>query len=206
MTRAPMSQLEDWQLKDDEQDIRGWPVRDSSGAAVGRVRELIGDTDTGCVDTILLDDGREVPVESVRQNGREVVLTNVGKHAVQEGDDATMTLSQERMHVGTERVPVEKIRLRKRVVTEMVSQQVPVTHEEVQLEREPLTPTERAGYRDQQVGDEDVEVTLTAERPVIRKESVPVERIRATKKTVTENASVTDTVRHDEAEVDERKL
>jgi uncharacterized protein (TIGR02271 family) len=205
MTRAPMSQLEDWQLKDDAQDIRGWPVRDSSGAAVGRVHELIGNTDTGYVDTIMLDDGREVPVESVRQRGREVVLADTGRHAVQEGDDTTMTLSQERLRVSAERVPVGKIRLSKRVVSENVSQQVPLSREEIRLEREPVAPTEGIGYRDQKLGDEDVEITLTADRPVIHKEAVPVERVRVTKKTVTENASVTDTVRHEEAELGERE-
>lgn len=48
-------------------------------------------------------------------------------------DDA-MTRSEERLHVGTEQVQAGRARLRKYVVTENVTQTVPVSHEEVRLE------------------------------------------------------------------------
>src|ERR1051326_3007528 len=53
-------------------------------------------------------------------------------------DDA-MTRSEERLNVGTESVEAGRARLRKYVVTENVTQTVPVSHEEVRLEREPIT-------------------------------------------------------------------
>jgi sporulation protein YlmC with PRC-barrel domain len=61
-------------------------------------------------------------------------------------DDA-MTLSEEQLHVGTERVVTGRARLRKHIVTEERTITVPVSHEEVRLERDPATdaapPTER---------------------------------------------------------------
>jgi len=55
------------------------------------------------------------------------------------GDDA-MTRSEERLRVGTEGVETGRARLRKYVVTEDVTTQVPVSHEEVRVEREPTLP------------------------------------------------------------------
>ena len=57
-------------------------------------------------------------------------------------DDA-MTRSEERLRVGTENAEVGRARLRKHVVTENVTQTVPVSHEEVRLEREPVTDANR---------------------------------------------------------------
>jgi stress response protein YsnF len=53
-------------------------------------------------------------------------------------DDA-MTVSEEQLQVGTERREAGRARLRKYVVTENVTQTVPVSHEEVRIEREPIT-------------------------------------------------------------------
>lgn len=54
------------------------------------------------------------------------------------GDDDAMTRSEEELRVGTVRQPRERVRLRKYLVTEEVQVTVPVTREEVRLEREPL--------------------------------------------------------------------
>ena len=57
-------------------------------------------------------------------------------------DDA-MTRSEEQLRVGTERVEAGRARLRKYVVTEQQTVQVPVTREEVRVEREPITDANR---------------------------------------------------------------
>jgi stress response protein YsnF len=43
-------------------------------------------------------------------------------------------------------------------------------------------------------------VTLRAERPVVAKEAVPVERVRLTTETVTDDAAVNETVRKEQIE------
>ncbi len=53
-------------------------------------------------------------------------------------DDA-MTRSEEQLRVGTERVEAGRARLRKYVTTETETRTVPVSHEEVRVEREPIT-------------------------------------------------------------------
>ncbi|MCW2583573.1 MAG: Photosystem reaction center subunit [Klenkia sp.] len=115
-------------------------------------------------------------------------------------DDA-MTRSEERLTVGTETTEVGRARLRKHVVTENVTRTVPVTHEEVRVEREPITDANRdSALAGGNLTEEEHEVTLHAERPVVEKETVPVERVRLGTETVTEEQRVQAEVAHEEIE------
>jgi uncharacterized protein (TIGR02271 family) len=119
-----------------------------------------------------------------------------------QGRDTTgdaMTRSEERLHVGTEQVEAGRVRLRKRVITENVTQTVPVSHEEVRLEREPITDANRdQALSGADISEEEHEVTLHAEQPVVAKETVPVERVRLGKETVTEDHAVNETLRKEQ--------
>lgn len=112
-----------------------------------------------------------------------------------------MTRSEERLRVGTEPVETGRARLRKYVVTEDVQQTVPVAREEVRVEREPITE-ETAGEAARGIGEEEQEVTLHEERPVVSKEEVPVERVRLTKDTATEQQQVSEQLRKERVEED----
>ncbi len=118
-------------------------------------------------------------------------------------DDA-MTRSEEQLKVGTERVESGRARLRKYVVSENVTQTVPVSHEEVRLEREPITDANIGNALDgPAISEEEHEVVLHAERPVVTKEAVPVERVRLDTQTVTEQETVNETVRKEQIELDD---
>src|SRR5947208_1570344 len=81
--------------------------------------------------------------------------------------DNAMTRSEEQLHVGTENVETGRARLRKYVVTENVTTTVPVSHEEVRVEREPITGANRdAAMSGEPISEDAQEVTLRAERPV----------------------------------------
>jgi len=118
-------------------------------------------------------------------------------------DDA-MTRSEERLNVGTEQVEAGRVRLRKYIVTENVTRTVPVSHEEVRLEREPITDANAGRALDgPDLSEEEHEVVLRAEQPVVEKETVPVERVRLGTETVTEQQQVDETVRREEIDLDE---
>jgi uncharacterized protein (TIGR02271 family) len=118
--------------------------------------------------------------------------------------DNAMTRSEERLNVGTERAEVGRARLRKFVVTENVTQTVPVTREEVKVEREPITDANIGNALDgPAISEEEHEVVLHAERPVVEKEAVPVERVRLDTETVTESRQVTEDVRKENIELDD---
>jgi uncharacterized protein (TIGR02271 family) len=107
------------------------------------------------------------------------------------------------VQVGTQRVESGRARLRKYVVTENVTQTVPVSHEEVVLEREPITDANIGNAMDgPAISEEEHEVVLHAERPVVAKEAVPVERVRLDTDTVTEQRTVTEQIRKEQIELD----
>ncbi len=118
-------------------------------------------------------------------------------------DDA-MTRSEERLNVGTRREQVGRVRLRKYIVTEQQQITVPVRREEIRLERVPVTD----GDVDQAMSGSDIsdaehEIVLHAERPVVRTETVPVERVRLHKETVTDQETVAGEVRKEQIELDD---
>jgi uncharacterized protein (TIGR02271 family) len=80
-----------------------------------------------------------------------------------------------------------------------VTTSVPVSHEEVRLEREPITEANRdAALSGPAISDEEHEVILHAERPVVAKEAVPVERVRLGTETITQQEQVTEQVRKEQ--------
>lgn len=117
--------------------------------------------------------------------------------------DNAMTRSEERLVVGKAREEVGRARLRKYIVTENVQTTVPVSHEEVRIEREPITDANRdQAMAGPDISEEEHEVVLTAERPVVQKEVVPVERVRLTKETATEETVVNDQVRKEQIDTE----
>jgi uncharacterized protein (TIGR02271 family) len=119
-----------------------------------------------------------------------------------ETDDA-MTRSEEELTVGTAEREAGKARLRKYVVTEHVQTTVPVQREEVRVEREPVTAANVDAATDgPAISEEEHEVTLHAEEPVVQKDVVAKERVRLSKDAVTEQRHVDEDVRREEIELD----
>jgi len=121
-----------------------------------------------------------------------------------ENTDKAMTRSEEQLHVGTERVHAGTARLRKYVVSEDVTKTVPVRHEEVRVQREPITDANRGdAMGGSELSEEEHEVNLRAEKPVVTKETVPVERVKLGTETVTEEHTVNETVGKEQIEMDD---
>jgi uncharacterized protein (TIGR02271 family) len=117
-----------------------------------------------------------------------------------------MTRSEEQLNVGTERVETGKVRLVKHVVTEEQQVRVPVSHEEVRLEREPVTDANRdAAMRGRDITEAEHEVTLHAEKPVVNKETVPVEQVRLSKERVADTETVSGKVRKEQIDVQDNR-
>ena len=137
-----------------------------------------------------------------RYDGRENSGT-VGHDTSGPTTDDAMTRSEERLSVGTEKQEASRVRLRKYVTTENVTRTVPVQREEVRIEREPITEANRgAALSGKDLSDEEHEVILHEERPVVNKETVPVERVRLDKETVTDEVTVDEEVRKEHIDTD----
>jgi len=117
------------------------------------------------------------------------------------GTDDAMTRSEERLSVGTQQVEAGRARLRKHIVTETVTQTVPVTYERATVTSEPITDANReAAMTGQELTEQEHEVTLHAEQVVVDKETVAVERVRLGTETVTESQQVSEQVRKEQIE------
>jgi uncharacterized protein (TIGR02271 family) len=115
--------------------------------------------------------------------------------------DQAMTRSEEELHVGTETRERGRARLRKYVVTENVTQTVPVSREEVRIEREPITEENAPAAHDgPAISEEEHEVVLHEERPVVGKETVAKERVRMDTETHRDQEQVSDEVRKEQIE------
>ena len=128
--------------------------------------------------------------------------TTVGRDTSPTTDNA-MTRSEEQLRVGVQSSEAGRARLRKFVVTENVTQTVPMRHEEARVTREPITDANRAQAMDGPEITEAVhEVTFDAERPVVEKDPVPGELIKLGTEKVTDQVTVNETVRKEQLEVD----
>jgi uncharacterized protein (TIGR02271 family) len=117
--------------------------------------------------------------------------------------DEAMTRSEEELRVAKQREATGTVRLRKYVITEQQQMTVPVQREEVRVEREPITEANvDEATRGPDISEAEHEVTTYEERPVVSKETVPKERVRLEKDTVTDTETVEGEVRKEQIEVE----
>ena len=138
---------------------------------------------------------------------------DVGRHEHEHGtvghdtsgpttDDA-MTRSEEEVRVGKAQQEAGRARLRKHVVEDTVTETVPVTREEVRVETEPITDANVGNAVDgPELSEEEHEVVLNEEVPVVEKETVPKERVRLAKDQITDEETVTETARKERIETE----
>ncbi len=118
------------------------------------------------------------------------------------GDDLrgeeTITRHEEELNVGTRETSAGSVRLRKWVETEPVSADVTLTRETAEVRREQIDqPVSGDAF-----GEEEIEVELRREEPVVEKQTVAKERVSIDTDTETETQRVTDTVRTEHVDVD----
>jgi uncharacterized protein (TIGR02271 family) len=114
-----------------------------------------------------------------------------------------LALREEHLRIAKEQVPVGEVRIRKEVVTEQQRIDVPVTREEVVIERRPVTgePAQAGSLGELEEGEE-IRVPLMEEQVRVRKEQVVKEELSVGKRKVEETRQIQDEVRHEEARVD----
>lgn len=181
----------DHHLSEQEQDEL-FAYYSGAGADMGRYQ--VRDTDREVVADRDVDVNRDATYVADRDVDVDRARTDVD-------NEGSMTLHEERVNVGTERVESGRVRLRKHVVTEQQSVSVPVSHEEVQVVREPIADGQPVG--DVRLGDEEAEVVLHEERPVIEKDVVATEQVGLEKTTVTDQQQVVTDVSREEVDVDQ---
>src|SRR3954453_8477022 len=118
--------------------------------------------------------------------------------------DHAMTRSEEELRVGTAEREAGRVRLKKYVVEDEVTQTVPVRREEVRIEREPITDANLDNALDgPAISEDEHEVVLHQEQAVVDKQAVPKERVRLGKETIQDEQQDSDTVRKEQIDIDD---
>jgi uncharacterized protein (TIGR02271 family) len=132
----------------------------------------------------------------LRETGFEAISKNA---EVGSEDVRRIQLRGELLRTYKERVQRGEVRLRKDVVSENKTVQVPVTREELVVERVPASGRTSTG----EIGsDEEIRVPLSEERVRTEKESVVTGEVRVGKRAVQNTETVSDNVRHEELRAD----
>jgi uncharacterized protein (TIGR02271 family) len=113
-------------------------------------------------------------------------------------DEQRVTRAEEELQVGTRPVEAGKARLRKWVETEPVALDVELRREVARVTRERID--QPVGEHD--FGEEEVEMPLHAERPVVQKQAVAKERVGLEKDVERETQTVEDEVRKERVEIE----
>ncbi len=114
-----------------------------------------------------------------------------------------MIRSEEELRLSTVWRPRTRVRVRKYVVTEMVTKTVPVRREELRIEYEPIPPDDAVPSADEPRSAEGpIEMTLYEEQLVIEKRVVPRERVSVRTETITEHQVISDEVRREQIDLD----
>ena len=112
--------------------------------------------------------------------------------------DQAMTRSEEEIEVGKRDVDAGSARLRKWVETEPVELDVELHREVAHVTREPLNRP----VGDHDFTEEEVEVPLHQEKPIVKKQAVAKERIGLEKDVETETQTVRDELRKERVDVE----
>jgi len=151
-----------------------------------------------------LPEGADTTTGGRFERDSEDAAGTVGRDTSGPTTDDAMTRSEEELRVGTTSRETGRARLRKYIVTDEVQQTVPVKREEVRIEREPITDANAGDAMDgPAISEEEHEVVLHAEEPVVEKRVVPKERVRMDKDVHVDEQTVSEELRKEQIDVDD---
>jgi len=144
--------------------------------------------------------GRRTTTE-VEAAAAPVLTWEEARPAVRDAWDRSIQLREEELHVDKESVETGEVQVRKEVKTEVKNIEVPVEREEVVIERRSARGKAARG----KVGEpEEIRIPVREERVKVTKTPVVKEEVSVSKRKVRDTKKVTDTVRSEEAVVEEK--
>lgn len=117
------------------------------------------------------------------------------------GDSPSVELREEELRIEKERVQAGEVRLRKEVITEERTIEVPVTREEVVIERHPASGRRDTGGTIED--GEEIRIPLMEEEVRVEKTPVVREEVSLRKQQVQDTEQVSETLRREEARLEQ---
>ena len=120
---------------------------------------------------------------------------------LEDEDELRVQRTEEELAAGTREREAGALNVRKRVRTDRERIEVPTRHEEVTVERVPLS---EGTATETQIGDDEVSIPVTEEEVVVEKRPVAKEEVRIRKDVVEDTEVVEEDVRREEIDVDDQ--
>ncbi len=114
-------------------------------------------------------------------------------------DELRVQRSEEELRAGTREREAGSVKVRKRVRTDRERVEVPTRHEEVSVERVPVS----GEATEAQIGEDEVDVPVTEEEVIVDKRAVAKEEVRLRKDVVEGTEVVEEDVRREEVDVED---
>ena len=157
------------------------------------------------------------PTPTDYRQAAEVVpdTVNLGNPALRNEDDygaarevtgetpERLQLREEQLRADTQRVATGEVHVHKDIITETKTIEVPVTREEVVIERHAVGNAVTGSAADFGQADQEIRIPVMEEQVTIEKTPVVREEVEIGKRTVTETQHLTGTVQHEELRVDD---
>src|SRR5262249_9001368 len=134
--------------------------------------------------------------------GERVLTWDEARPAVEDAWDRVLQLREEELHAEKESVETGDVKVRKEGKTEVKNIEVPVEGEEVVIERRPARGKTATGPVGEAAAEE-IRIPVREERVHVTKTPVVKEEVAVRKRKVRDTKRVSDTVRKEEAVVDE---
>ena len=144
----------------------------------------------------------ETPTAQSEEPGREEPSAggeNPHGGTPEHDDELRVLRSEEELLAGTREREAGAVNVRKTVRTDRESLEVPTRHEEVSVERVPLS----GEASEAEIGEDEVEVPVVEEEAVVSKRPVVKEEVRIRKDVVEETEVVEEDVRREEIDVED---
>lgn len=186
----------------DVEDVETYEADAPAQGVDGRRDTGLGAAETGAAvaGAGVAADEREARAEADAER-RDAAATAETADTADATENSGLVRSEERLNVDKERVQTGEARLRKYVVHDTETVEVPVEREVVSVERTPIDGAEAADF-DGKLADDEETITISEERVNVTKETVPVEKVELKKETVRDTETVTEDVAREEFDID----
>lgn len=207
-TKVPSSTSETGDWKGDYQSV--FSSDDTSRGAYTD----IGETQNGSTDynqhiedgkvILYVDSSRSTASADHRHDGSQKHTSPSGRGATTKDSEESIQLHEERLNVEKDRVQTGEVKVGKHVIEEEKNVEVPVEREEVYIERRPLNEeVSRTDARTEEAADKNIHMPVTEEQVNVSKKDTISEELVVGKKKVKDTEQINETVRREEADIDE---
>jgi uncharacterized protein (TIGR02271 family) len=194
--------LEDYGSEDVHESLAGLSVPAEHARYFGH---RLGTSNEGAVVTVNAEGREEEAIGIIQANGGDVGdeadRYDYGTETPRSTDAQNIQLYGEVLRVHKDRISRGEVRVRKEVTTTTQTVEVPVTREELVLERVPVSgqiPATGATF-----DSEEIRIPLNEERATVSKQAVVREEVRVGKKQVTNVETLDEQVRSEELKIDQ---